>query len=123
PLEEIAHLTRGDMPTVVVDATGNRKAINDGFQYLAHGGRYVLVGLQKGEIQISHPEFHRREATLMSSRNATREDFDKVMEAMEKGSIDPGIFITHRVQFPEVKKQFASWLEPSGGVIKAMVEL
>jgi threonine dehydrogenase-like Zn-dependent dehydrogenase len=123
PLEEIRHLTRGDMPTVVIDATGSRKAINDGFQYLAHGGRYVLVGLQKGDVQFSQPEFHRREATLMGSRNATREDFDNVMNAMEKGLIDPRTYITHRVLFPEVKKQFASWLDPSGGVIKAMVEL
>ena len=66
---QVAAITRGDMPTVVIDATGSRKAINDGFQYLAHGGRYVLVGLQKGEVQFSHPEFHKREATLMSSRN------------------------------------------------------
>lgn len=123
PLEQIREITRGDMPTVVIDVTGSRKAINDGFQYLAHGGRYVLVGLQKGEVQFSHPEFHRREATLMSSRNATREDFDAVMDALEKGLIDPRTYITHRVRFPDVKKQFASWLDPSGGVIKAMVEL
>jgi 2-desacetyl-2-hydroxyethyl bacteriochlorophyllide A dehydrogenase len=123
PLEQLAHITRGEMPTVVIDATGSRKAINEGFQYLAHGGRYVLVGLQKGEIQFSHPEFHKREATLMSSRNATREDFDHVMAAMEKGLIDPGTYITHRVLFPEVKQEFASWLDPSGGVIKAIVEL
>ncbi len=76
---QLATITRGDMPTVVIDATGSRQAINNGFQYLAHGGRYVLVGLQKGEIAFSHPEFHKREATLMSSRNATREDFDRVM--------------------------------------------
>lgn len=123
PLEQLAHITRGEMPTVVIDATGSRKAVNDGFHYLAHGGRYVLVGLQKGEIQFSHPEFHKREATLMSSRNATREDFDNVMAAMEKGLIDPGTYITHRVLFPEVKQEFASWLDPSGGVIKAIVEL
>ncbi len=123
PLEQLRHLTRGDMPTVVIDATGSRKAINDGFQYMAHGARYVLVGLQKGEIQFSHPEFHKREGTLMSSRNATREDFDKVIDAMEKGLIDPTTYITHRVTFNEVKDQFASWLDPANGVIKAMVEV
>jgi len=42
---------------------------------------------------------------------------------LEEGLIDPRTYITHRVQFPEVKRQFASWLDPSGGVIKAMVEL
>ena len=123
PLEQLRHITRGDMPTVVIDATGSRNAINDGFRYMAHGGRYVLVGLQKGTVEFSHPEFHKREATLMSSRNATREDFDEVIDAMEKGLIDPTTYITHRVGFDGVKNQFASWLDPATGVIKAMVEL
>jgi threonine dehydrogenase-like Zn-dependent dehydrogenase len=108
---------------VVIDATGSLRAINEGFRYLAHGGRYVLVGLQKGEIGFSHPEFHKREATLMSSRNATRKDFEKVMESMEKGAIDPTTYITHRTPFEKVKEDFASWLDPANGVIKAMVEM
>jgi 2-desacetyl-2-hydroxyethyl bacteriochlorophyllide A dehydrogenase len=122
-MEQIKHITRGDMPTVVIDATGNLKAINDAFRYMAHGARYVLVGLQKGEIGVSHPEFHKREGTLMSSRNATREDFDTVIDAMQKGDIDPTTYITHRVRFDEVKDIFSSWLNPATGVIKAIVEL
>lgn len=121
--ERLRDITRGDMPTVVIDATGNRNAINEGFQYLAHGGRYVLVGLQKGDIQFSHPEFHKREATLMSSRNATREDFLRVMKSIKKGQIDPTLYITHRVGFGEVKGQFSSWLDPASRVIKAIVEM
>ena len=70
-IEQLRTITNGDMPTVVMDATGSLQAINRAFAYLAHGGRYVLVGLQKGDISVSHPEFHKREATLMSSRNAT----------------------------------------------------
>ena len=122
-MEQLKHITRGDMPTVVIDATGNLRAINNAFQYLAHGARYVLVGLQKGEIQFSHPEFHKREATLMSSRNAIREDFAFVMDAMKRRLIDPTTYITHRVPFEQVKKEFAGWLDPKRGVIKAMVEI
>ena len=80
-----------------------------------------MVGLQKGEVKFSQPEFHKREGTLMSSRNATRQDFDSVMEAMRKGLIDPTTYITHRVGFDEVKAEFAGWLDPEKGVIKAMV--
>jgi 2-desacetyl-2-hydroxyethyl bacteriochlorophyllide A dehydrogenase len=122
-LAKLKELTGNDMPTVVIDATGNLKAINTSFRYMAHGARYVLVGLQKGEISFSHPEFHKREATLMSSRNATREDFEHVISSMKKGLVKPTNYITHRVQFDEVKEQFASWLKPETGVIKATVEL
>ena len=122
-LLKLKEITAGDMPTVVIDATGNLKAINNAFAYMAHGARYVLVGLQKGDISFSHPEFHKREATLMSSRNATRHDFEHVIACMKKGLVKPTTYITHRVQFDEVKDQFASWLKPETGVIKATVEL
>jgi len=122
-LQTLKNLTNGDMPTVVIDATGNLNAINNSFQYMAHGARYVLVGLQKAEICFSHPEFHKRETTLMSSRNATREDFEHVISSMKKGMVKPTNYITHRVQFSEVKDQFETWLNPEAGVIKATVEL
>lgn len=122
-MDTLKELTSGNMPTVIIDATGNLKAINNSFQYMAHGARYVLVGLQKGEINFSHPEFHKREGTLLSSRNATREDFEHVIASMKKGWVKPTNYITHRVQFNEVKDQFESWLKPETGVIKATVEL
>ena len=122
-VQQLAEITNGDMPTVVIDATGNLKAINTGFQYLSHGGKYILIGLQKGEICFSHPEFHKREATLMSSRNATKEDFQKVILAMKNKLIDPSNYITHRTIFTDVKQEFAQWLNPANGVIKAMVSM
>lgn len=121
--EKIQEITNGDFCDSVIDATGSLAAINTGFQYIAHGGNYVLVGLQKGEIVFSHPEFHKREATLMSSRNATRADFDQVLEAMATGQLSIEKYITHQVKFDQVKNDFQSWLKPETGVIKAVVEI
>jgi 2-desacetyl-2-hydroxyethyl bacteriochlorophyllide A dehydrogenase len=120
-IEKLQRITNSDMPSVVIDATGNLSAINQSFQYLSHGGRYVLVGLQKGDISFNHPEFHKREATVMSSRNATREDFEHVMDCIKRGWIKPENYITHRTAFENVKKEFSQWLDPANRVIKAMV--
>jgi 2-desacetyl-2-hydroxyethyl bacteriochlorophyllide A dehydrogenase len=122
-MARLQEITGGDMPTVVIDATGNQKAINNAFQYMAHGARFVLIGLQKGEISFSHPEFHKREATLMSSRNATREDFDLVISSMKNKLVDPANYITHRVNFDDVATEFKSWLDPANGVIKCTVSI
>jgi threonine dehydrogenase-like Zn-dependent dehydrogenase len=121
--KKLMEITNGDMPTVVIDATGNLNAINTSFQYLAHGGRYVLIGLQKQNISFSHPEFHKREATLMSSRNALRADFDQVISSMKSKEVNPATYITHRTLFEQVKSQFSNWLDPGNGVIKGMVEI
>src|SRR5205085_7631236 len=69
-------ITKGELAQVVIDATGNVGAINNAFRYMSHAGRYILVGLQKENITFSHPDFHKKEGTLMSSRNATKSDFE-----------------------------------------------
>ena len=121
--EKLLEITNGDMPTVVFDATGNLKAITKGFDYIAHGGKYILIGIQKEEISFSHPEFHKREITLMSSRNATRQDFEYVIKCLKKKKIKPTNYITHRLLFDEVANEFKNWLLPENRVIKAMIEL
>jgi threonine dehydrogenase-like Zn-dependent dehydrogenase len=111
------------MPSVVLDATGNLAAINSGFQLIGHGGRYVLVGLQKESISVSHPEFHKREATLMSSRNATHSDFRFVIETVSEGLIDPLRLITQRIPFAKAIDGFEQLLTPGTKSIKAVIEM
>lgn len=121
--EQLMEITNGDMPSTVIDATGNLQAINNAFDFIAHGGKYILVGLQKEMISFSHPEFHKREATLMSSRNATRKDFEHVINCVEKKLIEPQKFITHHIAFEKVKDEFESLLHPENKVIKAVVNI
>ncbi|NOU96417.1 alcohol dehydrogenase catalytic domain-containing protein [Paenibacillus sp. LMG 31456] len=123
PKEQLAAITGGDFPTVVFDATGNLRSMTDSFGLVAHGGKLVYVGLVKADISFNDPEFHRHELTLLASRNATKEDFDNVTEAVKSGSIDVGSYITHRVPFEQMIEHFDSWLKPETKVIKAMVEL
>jgi 2-desacetyl-2-hydroxyethyl bacteriochlorophyllide A dehydrogenase len=123
PKEALAEITGGDYPAIVFDATGNARSMTDSFHYVAHGGKLIFVGLVKTDIAFSDPEFHKREMTLMGSRNATREDFDIVMEALRTGSIDAEHYITHRIGFNEMIGQFESWLNPESKVLKAIVKL
>jgi 2-desacetyl-2-hydroxyethyl bacteriochlorophyllide A dehydrogenase len=123
PLQQLMKLSNGDLPTVVFDATGSAKSMTDAFQYVSHGGRLVYVGLVKVDITFSDPEFHKKELTLMGSRNATLEDFDVVLYAVRGGSIDTDRYITHRAGFDQMIDEFKNWLNPESGVIKAIIEV
>ena len=94
--------TGGDFFEIVFDATGNPKAMERGFQLVAHGGSYVLVSIVSSDITFSDPEFHKRETTLLASRNATREDFETVLMAMRSGSIPTQALNTHRMTLGDV---------------------
>jgi 2-desacetyl-2-hydroxyethyl bacteriochlorophyllide A dehydrogenase len=119
---ELLRLSGGEHFDVVFDATGNPGAMERGFRFIAHGGRYVLVSIVQGDIRFSDPEFHKREATLLSSRNATDEDFDTVLQAMRAGLVPDRALATHRMALADVPSQFASLLDPGQRVIKALVE-
>lgn len=122
-VQQVKSITNGEMATAVFDATGYKQALDGGVQYLAHGGRYVLVGLLKGDLNFYHPYIHAREASILCSRNATLQDFDIVMTALRNGHFPAAQYITHRVGFEDLIPTFESYLKPETGVIKAMVEL
>lgn len=122
-IARIAELTDGDMPTVVFDATGSAASMNAALLCVAHGGRLVLVGLTRQELHWPHPELHKREITVLCSRNAHRRDFERVIAAVAAGSIEPACLITHRCPFAAAAEVFREWLAPASGVVKALIEL
>lgn len=103
---DLREATGGGLPDVLFDATGSRASMLSTFDLAAHGGRIVFVGLFQGDVVFSDPDFHRRELTLMSSRNATSPEFAQVIAAMESGAVDTAPWITHRIAFDEVPERF-----------------
>jgi threonine dehydrogenase-like Zn-dependent dehydrogenase len=62
-------------------------------------------------------------AIIMIRRNAKREYFLQVIGSIKSGLVNPAEYIIHRGQFADLKKAFETWLNASGNVIKAMVEM
>ena len=122
-LKALEALTGGDMADVVIDATGSNKSMSQALQYCAFAGRLVFVGITQQDVSFPHPLMHRRELTLLASRNALPGDFTRIINLIEEGVIDTRPWITHRVAFDEMIGAFPHWLKPSTGVIKAMVAL
>jgi 2-desacetyl-2-hydroxyethyl bacteriochlorophyllide A dehydrogenase len=121
-LAQLEELLSGELPMIVFDATGNGGSMMQAFNYVAHGGKLVMVGLFQGEVTFHDPDFHRRELSVLASRNATDEDFAQVIAKLEAGRIDLAPWITHRVSPERIVGEFPHWLEPENGVVKAMLE-
>jgi 2-desacetyl-2-hydroxyethyl bacteriochlorophyllide A dehydrogenase len=113
----------GDLPTVVIDATGSVKAMNGAFHFAGHTGRVVFVGIVTADVSFPDPLLHARELTLYASRNALPTDFERIIRLIEEGKIDTRPWITHRCGFDALAETFPSYTKPETGVIKAMVEL
>lgn len=120
---KLSEITDGEFFDQVFDATGNAKAIERGFGFVAHGGNYVLISVVRQDITFNDPEFHKRETTLIGSRNATTEDFETVLAAMSRGDVPTAALNTHRMKLADVPTDFAQLLDPARGVVKAIVEV
>jgi 2-desacetyl-2-hydroxyethyl bacteriochlorophyllide A dehydrogenase len=108
---------------VVFDATGSRQSIEQAFAYVSSGGRYVLVSVVQGQITFTDADFHRREMTLLGSRNATSEDFERVIAAIRAGHARANQWITHRTTLQKAKSDLPRWAKDKTGLIKAVIEV
>jgi 2-desacetyl-2-hydroxyethyl bacteriochlorophyllide A dehydrogenase len=123
PTQAVTDFTHGDGFDVVFDATGSRAAMEKGFDFVAHGGRYVLVSVIKDAITFADPDFHRKEMTLLGSRNATNDDFQRVIEAIRVGQVPVGRLITHRTSLADAVHNIPVWATQKTGLIKALIEI
>lgn len=121
-LETLDWVTAGRHADVVIDATGSNKSMGNALGYAAFTGRVVYVGITQQDITFPHaPVLHRRELTLMGSRNALPPDFTRIIRLIEEGQIDTRPWITHRIGFSDLIANFESYTRPETGVIKAIV--
>jgi 2-desacetyl-2-hydroxyethyl bacteriochlorophyllide A dehydrogenase len=122
--QAIMRLTDGCMCDVVIDATGSNISMARALAFCSFGGRLVYVGITQADLVFPHaPLMHRRELTLLASRNALSRDFTRIIGLIEEGAIDTQPWITHHVPFAETIRVFPTLLEPGSGVLKAVVEM
>lgn len=107
----------------VFDATGNIHAMNAGLQWVAHGGAYVLLSVVKGDLVFADPEFHKRETTLIASRNALKADFEHVIAMIRAGRVPVDALATHDTSFAEAVTNLPLWAEDRGTLIKAIIRV
>lgn len=114
---------KGELPTLVFDATGNLGSMQKAFTFAGHGGKLVFVGHTKEKVSFENPLFHARELTICASRNAVTEDFKRVIGLIERNEVDVTPWITHRCSYDNFEENFMHWMTPDSGVIKGIVQL
>ncbi|TPI37228.1 zinc-binding alcohol dehydrogenase family protein [Mesorhizobium sp. B3-1-9] len=121
--ELVRQATSGEGFDLVFDATGNTPSVQSAFAHVAHGGTLVLVSVVKDDIAFSDPEFHKREMTLVGSRNALKADFDHVAASIRNGAAPLNKLVTHRTTLAGTPRDLARWAHEKSGLIKAVIEV
>ena len=121
--DQLREVNGGELPTTVIDATGNHVSMSNAFQYCAFTGQVVYVGITTEEVKFRHVDIHRPEITIKASRNAVPTDFQRIIRLIEDGVIDTRPWLTHHASYDDFIGEFPNWLKPETGVIKAVLHM
>jgi 2-desacetyl-2-hydroxyethyl bacteriochlorophyllide A dehydrogenase len=97
---------------VVIDATGNQHAIQDGLGRVGKGGTFLQFGVADyaARATIEPYRIYNQEITITGSM-AVLHSFERAAEMFAADVLDPEIFISHRLpleQYPQALEQFAA---------------
>ncbi|WP_406256497.1 zinc-dependent alcohol dehydrogenase family protein [Streptomyces chartreusis] len=97
---------------VVVDATGNAAAIQDGLERVAKAGTFLQFGVSDyaTKATISPYRIYNQEITITGSM-AVLHSYERAAELFATGVLDPQVFISHRLpltEYPQALEQFAA---------------
>lgn len=121
--EKLKEQFNGSLAETVIDATGNGAAMSTAVNHIRHGGKIVFIGLFKGNLEINDPDFHKKETTLMGSRNATREDFEKVLMLMEQGKLKAEMMQTHTFDFNTIGPNYEQLVINNRSLLKGVIDI
>jgi alcohol dehydrogenase len=108
---------------IVFDATGNPSAMANALQLARFMGRVVYVGITNQPVLLNDALFHRRELTLLASRNSVPSDFQHILRLMRSGQLRATEWITHTASMAEAPEGFRKWTEPGSEVVKALIDV
>lgn len=111
----------GRQADVVFDATGSAATMAHSLISVATGGTLVYVGLTRDPVCLDDSLFHRKEVTLLASRNSYGL-FPHIIRTIEEGKLDTTNWITDRLKLSEVASQF-KFLADRHTLIKAIVDM
>ncbi|WP_405601708.1 MULTISPECIES: zinc-dependent alcohol dehydrogenase family protein [unclassified Streptomyces] len=97
---------------VVIDATGNAGAIQDGLERVAKAGTFLQFGVADYATRVSIDPYriYNQEITITGSM-AVLHSYERAAELFAGGVLDPDVFISDRLPldaYPQALDQFAS---------------
>ncbi len=120
---QLAALTAGRGPDVVIEAIGLPQTFRAAVEEVAFTGRVVYIGYAKEQVAYETRLFVQKELDILGSRNAQPEDFREVIRMLEAKRFPVDDTVTHLVPLDEAPAILRAWDREPGRFIKIMIEV
>ena len=128
-IEAVEELTEGEGADIVVDAAGTHEAFNDCFRLVNKFGKIILFASQddsRATLENYSLLMIKQPTILPTVGGASGDPLTHIKEMVrlrERGWIDPGQFVTHRMGFDDVQQAYDMYDQRADNIIKVVMSV
>ncbi len=121
-IEKCFDITCGQGFDVAIEAVGLPSTFQNAIDAAAFGGRVVLIGVGKKNLDFNFTLLQKKELNVYGSRNALKEDFLNLIDLVKSGKVDLKKAVTNIYKFEDAAKAFHDFATYGADMLKVEIE-
>lgn len=118
-VNEITHSMGFD---VTMEAVGLPSTFQNCVDAAAFGGRVVLIGVGKKNLDFNFTLIQKKELNVFGSRNAVEQDFVELIDLVKAGEMPLEKIVTNEYKFGDAAKAFEDFSQNAGKFLKVRID-
>jgi 2-desacetyl-2-hydroxyethyl bacteriochlorophyllide A dehydrogenase len=119
---QVRSLTAGNGFDAVIEAVGLPSTFQNSIDAAAFGGRVVLIGIGKSNLDFNFTVIQKKELSVFGSRNALKADFLHLIDVAAKEDLPLGRLITNTYPMQDAAQAFSDFDRNQGGMLKVLLD-
>ncbi len=120
--KRVNEITKGNGFDVTIEAVGLPSTFQNCIDGCCFGGRMVLIGVGKKNLDFNFTLIQKKELNVFGSRNALKKDFLELIDLVNEGKVPLDKIITNVYPFHEASKAFEDFEHNSGDMLKVVFD-
>ncbi|MGI6109510.1 MAG: zinc-binding alcohol dehydrogenase family protein [Eubacteriaceae bacterium] len=121
-IKQVNDITDGNGFDVTIEAVGLPNTFQNCVDAAAFGGRVVLIGVGKQNLDFNFTIIQKKELNIFGSRNALKKDFLELIDLVKDGNIDLRKIITNSYNIMNVREAFEEFDKNSSSMLKVIID-
>lgn len=120
--EKCAEVTQGHGFDVTIEAVGLPSTFQAAIDAAAFGGRVVLIGVGKKNLDFNFTLLQKKELNVYGSRNALKQDFLNLIDLVSAGKVNLKKAITNTYALKDAAQAFKDFAEHGADMLKVEID-
>ncbi|HSR03351.1 MAG TPA: zinc-binding dehydrogenase, partial [Proteiniclasticum sp.] len=120
--KSVSEITDGNGFDVTIEAVGLPSTFQNCIDAATFGGRVVLIGVGKKNLDFNFTIIQKKELNIYGSRNALTSDFVELIDIVKSGKVNLEKIITNIYDFDEANKAFSDFDQNASSMLKVLIK-